>query len=55
MPDKMTQCEIETLFRLSDISKSCDRPLTTVEVSASTGQGLGEIMKWLDQNAHGKG
>jgi len=55
MPDKMTQSEIESLFRLSDICKTCERPVSTVEVSANSGQGLGEIIKWMDQNALGKG
>lgn len=55
MPDKMTRSEVETLFRLNDICLTCGHPITTVDVSASTGQGLGEIIKWLDQNAFGKG
>ncbi|XP_045212798.2 ADP-ribosylation factor-like protein 16 [Mercenaria mercenaria] len=54
MPDKLTHGEIETLFRLSDIKSQCGRSFEQVEVSACTGQGLSQIVKWMEQNCFGK-
>ncbi|KAL4239536.1 ADP-ribosylation factor-like protein 16 [Mactra antiquata] len=54
VPDKFTKSEIESLFRLSEIVKHCGRQVEQVDVSACTGQGVGDILKWLEQNCHGK-
>lgn len=54
MPDRLTKSEIESLFRLSEIIGQCGRSVQQVEVSACTGQGLGHVIKWLEQNSCGK-
>lgn len=54
VPDKLTKSEIESLFRLNDILDHCSRQVAQVEVSACTGQGVGDVLKWLEQNCNGK-
>uniref|UniRef100_A0A8C6TT50 ADP-ribosylation factor-like 16 n=1 Tax=Neogobius melanostomus TaxID=47308 RepID=A0A8C6TT50_9GOBI len=44
----MSLVEMKSLFRLEDIIASASQPITTLELSASTGQGLQEVLKWLD-------
>lgn len=51
LPDKMTQSELESLFRLSDTMVHGCRNIHQVEVSACTGKGFGLIFKWLEQNS----
>ncbi|XP_062422097.1 ADP-ribosylation factor-like protein 16 isoform X2 [Pungitius pungitius] len=48
MPCIMSLVEIKSLFRMDDIIASATQPITILEVSASTGQGLQEVLSWLE-------
>lgn len=44
----MSLTEIKSLFRMDDIIVSAPQPITTLEVSARSGQGLQEVLSWLE-------
>ncbi|KAL6103030.1 arl16 [Pungitius sinensis] len=48
MPCIMSLIEIKSLFRMDDIIASATQPITILEVSAGTGQGLQEVLNWLE-------
>lgn len=48
MPCTMSLIEIKSLFRMDDIVASATQPITTLEVSARSGEGLKEVMSWLE-------
>lgn len=48
MPCTMSLIEIKSLFRMDDIVASATQPVTTLEVSARSGEGLKEVMSWLE-------
>ncbi|XP_028311513.1 ADP-ribosylation factor-like protein 16 [Gouania willdenowi] len=48
MPCIMSSTEIKSLFRMDDIIASATQPITILEVSARSGDGLGEVMSWLE-------
>ncbi|KAM8845172.1 ADP-ribosylation factor-like protein 16 isoform 2-T2 [Spinachia spinachia] len=48
MPCIMSLVEIKSLFRMDDIIASATQPITILEVSACTGQGLQEVLSWLE-------
>uniref|UniRef100_UPI0037E9763B ADP-ribosylation factor-like protein 16 n=1 Tax=Semicossyphus pulcher TaxID=241346 RepID=UPI0037E9763B len=48
MPCTMSLTEIKSLFRMDDIIASASQPITTLELSARTGQGLQEVLTWLE-------
>nr|XP_020466096.1 ADP-ribosylation factor-like protein 16 isoform X2 [Monopterus albus] len=48
MPCTMTLTEIKSLFRMDDIIASATQPITTLELSACTGQGLQDVLSWLE-------
>lgn len=48
VPCLMSFIEMKSLFRLEDIIASASQPITTLELSASTGQGLQEVLTWLE-------
>uniref|UniRef100_A0A3Q2PK79 ADP-ribosylation factor-like 16 n=1 Tax=Fundulus heteroclitus TaxID=8078 RepID=A0A3Q2PK79_FUNHE len=48
MPCLMSLTEIKSLFRMDDIIASAPQPVTTLEVSARSGQGLQEVLSWLE-------
>ncbi|XP_037544967.1 ADP-ribosylation factor-like protein 16 isoform X2 [Nematolebias whitei] len=48
MPCTMSLTEIKSLFRMDDIIASAPQPITTLEVSARSGQGLQEVLSWLE-------
>uniref|UniRef100_A0A672Y2J3 ADP-ribosylation factor-like 16 n=1 Tax=Sphaeramia orbicularis TaxID=375764 RepID=A0A672Y2J3_9TELE len=48
MPCIMSLVEIKSLFRLEDIIASATQPITTLELSACTGEGLQEVLGWLE-------
>lgn len=48
MPCLMSLVEMKSLFRLEDIVTSSSQPITTLEISASTGQGLQDVLTWLE-------
>ncbi|XP_033998524.1 ADP-ribosylation factor-like protein 16 isoform X2 [Trematomus bernacchii] len=48
MPCTMSLVEIKSLFRMDDIIASATQPITTQELSARSGQGLQEVLSWLE-------
>ncbi|XP_060945412.1 ADP-ribosylation factor-like protein 16 [Limanda limanda] len=48
MPCTMSLTEIKSLFRMDDIIASAPQPITTLELSACSGQGLKEVLSWLE-------
>nr|XP_046270193.1 ADP-ribosylation factor-like protein 16 [Scatophagus argus] len=48
MPCTMSLIEIQSLFRIDDIIASATQPITTLEVSAHSGEGLQEVLSWLE-------
>ncbi|XP_063077105.1 ADP-ribosylation factor-like protein 16 isoform X2 [Engraulis encrasicolus] len=48
MPCTMTLTEMKSLFRMDDIIASASQSVTTLEVSARSGQGLKEVLSWLE-------
>ncbi|KAL2101633.1 hypothetical protein ACEWY4_003394 [Coilia grayii] len=48
MPCTMTLMEMKSLFRMDDIIASAPQSVTTLEVSARCGQGLKEVLGWLE-------
>ncbi|XP_075889217.1 ADP-ribosylation factor-like protein 16 isoform X1 [Nelusetta ayraudi] len=48
MPCTMSLTEIKSLFRMDDIIASATQPTTILEVSALSGQGLREVLSWLE-------
>lgn len=44
----MSLTEIKSLFRMDDIVASATQPTTILEVSALSGQGLREVLSWLE-------
>lgn len=51
MPCTMSLTEIKSLFRMDDIIASATQPTTILEVSALSGQGLREVLSWLESIA----
>ncbi|XP_029015260.1 ADP-ribosylation factor-like protein 16 [Betta splendens] len=48
MPCTMSLIEIKSLFRMDDIIASASQPITILEISARSGQGLQEVLNWLE-------
>lgn len=48
LPCTMTLMEMKSLFRMNDIIASAPQSITTLEVSARSGQGLKEVLSWLE-------
>ncbi|XP_047427622.1 ADP-ribosylation factor-like protein 16 [Mugil cephalus] len=48
IPCIMSLVEMKSLFRLEDIVASATQPVTTLELSALSGQGLREVLGWLE-------
>uniref|UniRef100_UPI003AAEBF27 ADP-ribosylation factor-like protein 16 isoform X2 n=1 Tax=Centroberyx gerrardi TaxID=166262 RepID=UPI003AAEBF27 len=48
VPCTMSLVEMKSLFRMDDIIASATQPITTLELSARSGQGLKEVLSWLD-------
>ncbi|CAJ1075192.1 ADP-ribosylation factor-like protein 16 isoform X1 [Xyrichtys novacula] len=51
MPCTMSLTELKSLFRMDDIIASASQPITTLELSVCTGQGLQEVLTWLENIA----
>lgn len=47
-PCTMSLIEIKSLFRMDDIIASATQPITILELSAYTGEGLREVLSWLE-------
>ncbi|MBN3310438.1 ARL16 protein, partial [Amia calva] len=48
LPCPMTLVEMKSLFRLDDIITHASQPITVLELSARSGLGLREALRWLD-------
>ncbi|XP_030591012.1 ADP-ribosylation factor-like protein 16 isoform X2 [Archocentrus centrarchus] len=48
MPCIMSLIEIKSLFRMDDIVASATQPITILEASARSGEGLKEVLSWLE-------
>ncbi|XP_076609471.1 ADP-ribosylation factor-like protein 16 [Chaetodon auriga] len=48
MPCTMSLIEIKSLFRIDDIIASATQPITILELSARSGEGLQEVLSWLE-------
>lgn len=48
LPCTMNLMEMKSLFRMDDIIACATQPITTLELSARSGQGLQEVLSWLD-------
>ncbi|XP_056308170.1 ADP-ribosylation factor-like protein 16 isoform X2 [Danio aesculapii] len=46
----MSLVELKSLFRMDDIIRSASQFVTTLEVSARSGQGLQDVLHWLSSN-----
>ncbi|XP_004071439.1 ADP-ribosylation factor-like protein 16 [Oryzias latipes] len=51
VPCVMTPTEMKSLFRMDDIIASATQPITVLELSARSGQGLQEVLRWLESIA----
>lgn len=51
MPCIMSLIETKSLFRMDDIIASATQPITVLEMSARSGEGLKEVMSWLESVA----
>lgn len=50
LPQTLSRSELESLFRLEDIVLKAQQNIHQLEISACTGKGLNEVIKWLEQN-----
>ncbi|CAG5897863.1 ADP-ribosylation factor-like protein 16 [Menidia menidia] len=48
MPCIMSLVEIKSLFRMDDIIASATQPITILEASARSGEGLQDVLSWLE-------
>ncbi|KAM6957132.1 ADP-ribosylation factor-like protein 16 [Aplochiton taeniatus] len=48
LPCTMSLVEMKSLFRMDDIIACATQSITTLELSARSGQGLQEVLCWLD-------
>ncbi|XP_044186915.1 ADP-ribosylation factor-like protein 16 isoform X2 [Thunnus albacares] len=48
MPCTMSLIEVKSLFRMDDIIASATQPITILELSARSGEGLQEVLSWLE-------
>ena len=46
----MTRVEVESLFRLTELTKAATQMIRVVETSARTGSQLEEVQRWLYEN-----
>ncbi|XP_071489869.1 ADP-ribosylation factor-like protein 16 [Diadema antillarum] len=53
LPPPVSIKQIRHLLHLEDIALSASQRIEVVEVSASTGQGLEEVVRWLGSNVKG--
>ncbi|XP_041473842.1 ADP-ribosylation factor-like protein 16 [Lytechinus variegatus] len=53
LPLPMSMQQIRSLLHLDDIANSASQRIEVLQVSALTGQGLDEVVRWLSSNAKG--
>ncbi|KAL5018584.1 hypothetical protein ScPMuIL_004306 [Solemya velum] len=51
LPATMTRKEVDCLWRLDDITRHTTQKVEVLEISAQTGQGLEDVVKWLHNQA----
>ncbi|XP_055509784.1 ADP-ribosylation factor-like protein 16 isoform X2 [Leucoraja erinacea] len=54
LPCHMSLVEMKSLFRLDDILACSKQRISVLEVSARTGRGLDQLLKWLHTHLKGK-
>ncbi|XP_051569309.1 ADP-ribosylation factor-like protein 16 isoform X1 [Myxocyprinus asiaticus] len=50
LPCTMSLVELKSLFRMDDIIRTAPQSITTLEISARSGQGLQDVLNWLFSN-----
>lgn len=50
LPCTMSLVELKALFRMDDVIRSAPQSISTLEISARSGQGLQEALSWLFSN-----
>ena len=50
LPETISKSELESLFRINDIVSKAKHTTHQLEISACTGKGLNEVIRWLEQN-----
>ncbi|KAF4115563.1 hypothetical protein G5714_003052 [Onychostoma macrolepis] len=50
LPCTMSLVELKALFRMDDVIKAAPQSVSTLEISARSGQGLQELLSWLFSN-----
>lgn len=53
LPPPMSIQQIRSLLHLEDLAVSANQRIDVLEVSALTGQGLDEVVRWLNSNVKG--
>ncbi|XP_069785790.1 ADP-ribosylation factor-like protein 16 isoform X2 [Narcine bancroftii] len=54
LPCHMSLVEMKSLFRMDDILACAKQTIHVLEVSARTGRGLDQVLKWLNSHFKGK-
>uniref|UniRef100_A0A9J8BKL9 ADP-ribosylation factor-like 16 n=1 Tax=Cyprinus carpio carpio TaxID=630221 RepID=A0A9J8BKL9_CYPCA len=50
LPCTMSLVELKTLFRMDEIIRTAPQSITTLEISARSGQGLQDVLSWMFSN-----
>ncbi|KAK9978402.1 hypothetical protein ABG768_020153 [Culter alburnus] len=50
LPCTMSLVELKSLFRMDDVIRTAPQSITTLEISARSGQGLQDVLAWLFSN-----
>uniref|UniRef100_A0A673HY31 ADP-ribosylation factor-like 16 n=1 Tax=Sinocyclocheilus rhinocerous TaxID=307959 RepID=A0A673HY31_9TELE len=50
LPCTMSLVELKSLFRMDEIIRTAPQSITTLEISARSGQGLQDVLSWLFSN-----
>ena len=50
IPQTLSRSELESLFRVEDIVSSVSQNVHQLPISACTGKGLSDVIRWLEQN-----
>ncbi|XP_072098734.1 ADP-ribosylation factor-like protein 16 isoform X2 [Mobula birostris] len=54
LPCHMSLIEMKSLFRMDDVLACAKQAVSVLEVSAQTGEGLDQVLKWLHSHLKGK-
>uniref|UniRef100_A0A8C1RUK5 ADP-ribosylation factor-like 16 n=1 Tax=Cyprinus carpio TaxID=7962 RepID=A0A8C1RUK5_CYPCA len=50
LPCTMSLVELKSLFRMDEIIRTAPQSITTLEISARSGQGLQDVLSWMFSN-----